>query len=67
MMYQTFMSADILKYEQGQKDFQIKAFRLFIYIALPLTLLTFLAWYAIYRWAKKNGRLVAQAGGNGGE
>jgi hypothetical protein len=66
MAYKTFMSADILKYEQGQKDFQIKALRLFIYIALPLTVLTFLAWYAIYRWAKKNERLAVQYGtGNG--
>jgi hypothetical protein len=56
----TFMSADILKYEQGQKDFQIKALRLFICIALPLTVLTFLAWYAIYRWAKKNEYLATQ-------
>jgi hypothetical protein len=61
----TFMSADILKYEQGQRDFQIKALRLFIYIALPLTVLTFLAWYAIYRWAKKNERLAVQYGRGG--
>jgi hypothetical protein len=48
------MSADILKFEQGERNFQIKGLNLFLEIALPLTMLTFFAWYAFYHWVKKN-------------
>lgn len=52
---QTFMSTDILKFEHGEKDFQIKGLGLYLAIALPLTVLTFVAWYVIYRLAKREG------------
>lgn len=49
----TFMSTDILKFEHGEKDFQAKGLGLYLAIALPLTVLTFVAWYVIYRLAKR--------------
>ncbi|KAH7393821.1 hypothetical protein DE146DRAFT_660113 [Phaeosphaeria sp. MPI-PUGE-AT-0046c] len=51
----TFMSTDILKFEHDQQDFQIKGLRTYLAIALPLTVLTFAAWYVIYCLAKRSG------------
>jgi hypothetical protein len=52
---QTFMSTDILKFEHDQQNFQSKGLRTYLAIALPLTVLTFVAWYVIYRVAKRSG------------
>ncbi|KAF2244131.1 hypothetical protein BU26DRAFT_569134 [Trematosphaeria pertusa] len=57
----TFMSTDILKFEDGRQDFQIKGLRIYLAIALPMTAVTFFAWYIIYRRAKKAGDFAAQA------
>ncbi|KAH7063886.1 hypothetical protein BKA63DRAFT_428591 [Paraphoma chrysanthemicola] len=47
----TFMSTDILKFGDSGKKFQLDGLKLYLAVALPLTALTFLAWYAIYRLA----------------
>jgi hypothetical protein len=48
------MSTDILKFEDGKKDFQVNGLRTYLAIALPLTVLTFVAWYVIYYVAKRS-------------
>jgi hypothetical protein len=48
------MSTDILKFEDGKRDFQVDGLRTYLAIALPLTVLTFVAWYVIYCVAKRN-------------
>lgn len=50
---QTFMSTDILKFEGDRQDLQIEGLRLYLAIALPMTALTFLAWYLVYRGSRK--------------
>ncbi|KAH8707101.1 hypothetical protein GQ44DRAFT_831069 [Phaeosphaeriaceae sp. PMI808] len=49
----TFMSTDILKFDGEKKNFQLNGLKLYLAVALPLTALTFLAWYVIYRLAGK--------------
>ncbi|CAI6340154.1 unnamed protein product [Periconia digitata] len=49
----TFMSTDILRFEDGKQDFQLKALHTYMAIALPLTALTFFAWWFISYWAKR--------------
>lgn len=53
---QTFMSTDILKFEDDRQNFQVKGLMTYLAIALPLTVLTFVAWYVIYRVAKSTLR-----------
>ncbi|CAO2648501.1 Nn.00g077680.m01.CDS01 [Neocucurbitaria sp. VM-36] len=60
----TFMSTDILKYQDGKQNFQLKGLHMYLSIALPLTLLTFLAWYLIYFLAKRGERPNVQGRGN---
>jgi len=50
---QTFMSTDILKFHDGEQDLQIQGLKLYLQVALPATALTFVAWYIIYRVARK--------------
>ncbi|KAF1948008.1 hypothetical protein EJ02DRAFT_391532 [Clathrospora elynae] len=52
----TFMSTDILGFEDGEQDLQIQGLRLYLKIALPMTALTFFAWYIIYRLARREAR-----------
>jgi hypothetical protein len=47
------MSTDILKFDRNEQDLQTKALKLYLLIALPLTALTFVAWYVVYLAAKK--------------
>jgi protein-S-isoprenylcysteine O-methyltransferase Ste14 len=47
------MSTDILKFENGESEFQLKGLGTYLAIALPLTVLTFFAWYMIYLFARK--------------
>lgn len=47
------MSTDILKFNNGTQDFQPSGLKLYLAIALPMTAFTFLAWYIIFRLAKK--------------
>ncbi|KAF7443614.1 hypothetical protein A1F99_116880 [Pyrenophora tritici-repentis] len=48
----TFMSTDILKFENDRQDLQTKGLSIYLAISLPLTAFTFFVWYVIYRWAK---------------
>ncbi|KAH9872122.1 hypothetical protein J1614_006384 [Plenodomus biglobosus] len=52
----TFMSTDILRFENGRRQFEIGGLRVYLSIAMPLTLLTFVVWFIIYQLAKPNGR-----------
>ena len=54
------MSTDILKFDQGKSDFQIRGLRTYLAIALPLTVLTFVAWYVIYLYARRRDDAVAK-------
>jgi hypothetical protein len=56
------MSTDILSFEGGKKDFQVDGLRTYLAIALPLTVLTFVAWYVIYRMAKRSDSRGAPMG-----
>ena len=47
------MSTDILRFQDGEQDLQMQGLRLYLMIALPATGLTFLVWYCIYRFARK--------------
>ena len=49
------MSTDIVQFQgpnggPGPKVFQSDALKLYIYISIPLMVLTFAAWGAIYKW-----------------
>jgi hypothetical protein len=50
---QTFMSTDILRFQDGNQKFQIRALHTYLMIALPLTAITFLAWWIFFYIAKK--------------
>ncbi|KAH6872126.1 hypothetical protein BKA58DRAFT_410329 [Alternaria rosae] len=52
----TFMSTDILNFEHGKQDLQMQGLRLYLMIALPATALTFVAWYFIYYFARREAR-----------
>jgi hypothetical protein len=58
------MSTDILKFENGGQDFQIKGLRVYLAIALPLTALTFFAWYMIYHGAKRGSWFSRRSSGD---
>lgn len=47
------MSTDILTFEDGKRDFQLKALYTYLGIALPLTALTFVAWWIFYSMVRK--------------
>ncbi|PVI06061.1 hypothetical protein DM02DRAFT_681493 [Periconia macrospinosa] len=49
----TFMSTDILKFEDGKQDFQMRALHPYLAIALPLTAVTFFFWWMFSRLATK--------------
>jgi hypothetical protein len=53
---QTFMSTDILKFEDGGQDLQIQGLKLYLQVALPATAMTFVAWYVIYCLARRETR-----------
>ena len=53
---QTFMSTDILKFQDGEQDLHMQGLRLYLMIALPATALTFVAWYFIYYFARREAR-----------
>ena len=55
------MSTDILKYEDGKRRFELKGLKTYIMIALPMTALTFFAWYVIYCLARRRERLATTA------
>jgi hypothetical protein len=47
---QTFMSTDIIQFEKDNKQyFQSKGLKLYLEICIPLMVVTFLAWYAVYK------------------
>ena len=50
------MSTGILKFEHGEQDLQTQGLRLYLMIALPATALTFVAWYCIYYFARREDR-----------
>ena len=52
---QTIMSTDIIRFESpsggpGSEVFQADALKIYVYVSIPLMVLTFAAWYLIYRW-----------------
>ena len=47
------MSTDIIDFKEGKQDIQTRGLNLYLAIALPATILTFLAWYVIYCVAKR--------------
>ena len=53
---QTFMSTDILKFQDGEQELQIQGLRLYLKVALPATAMTFIAWYVIYCLARRETR-----------
>lgn len=59
---QTFISTDVYDFKDGKHDIQIRVLRIYLAIALPLTALTFLAWYIMYRVAKKSYSFASPPG-----
>jgi hypothetical protein len=59
------MSTDILKFENGKSNFQPRGLGTYLAIALPLTVLTFFAWYMIYLFARKAEESSARKGHDG--
>jgi hypothetical protein len=55
------MSTDILKFSNDEQDLQLGGRKLYLVIALPMTALTFLAWYVIF-WLAKRTSLPPGAG-----
>ncbi|KAI4662622.1 uncharacterized protein J4E88_010891 [Alternaria novae-zelandiae] len=51
----TFMSTNIVSYENGNSNIETGGLKTYLAITLPLTALTFLAWYVIYRYARETG------------
>jgi len=52
---QTIMSTDIVRFESssggpGPEVFEADALKLYAYISIPMMVLTFAAWYLIYKW-----------------
>ncbi|CAN9112086.1 unnamed protein product [Alternaria alternata] len=52
----TFMSTDILKFQNGEQELQIQGLKLYLKVALPATAMTFVAWYVIYCLARRETR-----------
>ncbi|CAN9101249.1 unnamed protein product [Alternaria alternata] len=52
----TFMSTDILKFQNGEQELQIQGLKLYLQVALPATAMTFVAWYVIYCLARRETR-----------
>jgi hypothetical protein len=50
---QTFMSTDILNFNNNTQEFQLSGLKVYLAIALPMTALTFLAWFIIFRLTKR--------------
>ncbi|KAF2852756.1 hypothetical protein T440DRAFT_391296 [Plenodomus tracheiphilus IPT5] len=50
----TFMSTNILRFEDGKRQFEIGGLKVYLLVAMPLTFLTFLTWFLIYHLAKQN-------------
>lgn len=46
---QTFMSTNILKFQDGQHGVHMNGLYLYLEIAMPLTALTFVAWFVFYQ------------------
>ncbi|KAI5379142.1 hypothetical protein J4E82_002129 [Alternaria postmessia] len=53
---ETFMSTDILKFQNGEQELQIQGLKLYLKVALPATAMTFIAWYVIYCLARRETR-----------
>ncbi|KAF2687075.1 hypothetical protein K458DRAFT_333138 [Lentithecium fluviatile CBS 122367] len=51
----TFMSTDILNFENGKQDLQKQGLVLYLAIAIPATALTFLAWFMFYQRVTNKG------------
>lgn len=55
------MSTDILKFSNGTQNFELSGLKVYLEIALPMTALTFLAWFIIFRFAKKAGHPTSES------
>jgi hypothetical protein len=58
---QTFMSTDILNFENGNKNVQYQGLYLYLAIALPMTAFTFVAWWLIYRYVRRGQKSTMEA------
>lgn len=56
------MSTDIIKYSDNTQDFQLSGLKMYLAIALPMTALTFLAWFIIFRLTKRTGLSRSEGG-----
>jgi hypothetical protein len=56
------MGADILTFEKGQEDFQLKGLKIYIALTLPLSFVTLFAWYIIDFLAGKANRSALAPG-----
>jgi len=54
------MSAGIVRYDHGEQSLEVNGLRLYLAITLPLTVITFLAWMALYRFTKREDHSVNQ-------
>jgi hypothetical protein len=53
-----------MDFEGGKQNFHVNGLKVYLAVALPLTALTFFAWYVIYRLAGKIGWSNDQAEAN---
>jgi hypothetical protein len=49
------MSTDILNFNNNTQEFQLSGLKVYLAIALPMTALTFLGWFIIFRLTKRAG------------
>lgn len=62
---QTIMSTDILQYSKiadtndYEEDYSSAALKRYVSVTLPLTALTFLAWWVLYWWVDRKQRVKA--------
>ena len=52
------MSTDIVHFTSEREDhiriYESQALQLYFEISMPLMVLTFIVWYAVYRWERRN-------------
>jgi hypothetical protein len=59
----TFMSTDILKFANGEQNFQAKGLKTYLAISLPMMAITFLSWYGLYWLVTRGNNIRRRASG----
>ncbi|KAF2473093.1 uncharacterized protein BDR25DRAFT_128515 [Lindgomyces ingoldianus] len=54
----TIMSTDIIRFVDKKSVFQLKGLRIYLAISIPMMMMTFLAWYIVYRVERRRDRLI---------